>query len=55
MEILVKLVVRDPITDLCNEVKFFSISCLVSLMDIFPSLINSLINHGLVKGMTGVL
>ena len=55
MEILVKLVVREPITDLCNEVKFFSISCLVSLMDIFPSLINSLINHGLVRGMTGVL
>jgi hypothetical protein len=25
MDILVKIISRDPITDLCNEVKFFSI------------------------------
>jgi len=42
-------------TDLSNEVKFFIIQCLTTLMDIFPSLVNGLVNAGLVKAMTGVM
>jgi hypothetical protein len=55
MDILVKIVNRDPITDLSNEVKFFTIQCLTTLMDIFPTLVNTMVNAGLVKGMTTVL
>ena len=55
MDILVKIVNRDPITDLSNEVKFFAIQCLTTLMDIFPTLVNTMVNAGLVKGMTTVL
>ena len=36
MDILVKIVARDPMTDLSNEVKFFAVQCLSTLMDIFP-------------------
>ena len=42
-------------TDLCNEVKFFAIQCLTTLMDIFPQVCNSLVNAGLVKGVTTCL
>jgi hypothetical protein len=55
MDILVKIVNRDPITDLSNEVKFFAIQCLTTLMDIFPTLVNTMVNAGLVKGMTTVM
>jgi len=55
MDILVKILIRDPMTDLSNEVKFFAVQCLTTLMDIFPSLVNGLVNAGLVKGMTTVL
>jgi hypothetical protein len=55
MDILVNIIKRDPITDLSNEVKYFSIGCLTTLMDIFPTLVNALVNVGLVKGMTTVL
>ena len=52
MDILVKIVSRDPLTDLSNEVKFFAVQCLTTLMDIFPSLVNALVQAGLLKGMT---
>ena len=55
MDILVKIVTRDAITDLSNEVKFFAIQCLTTLMDIFPSLVNALVQAGLLKGMTNVM
>ena len=55
MDILVKIVNRDALTDLSNEVKFFAVSCLTTLMDIFPSLVNSLVNTGLLKGMTQLM
>jgi hypothetical protein len=55
MDILVKIINRDPITDLSNEVKFFAIQCVTTLMDIFPTLVNTMVNAGLVKGMTTVL
>ena len=55
MDILVKIVQRDPMTDLSNEVKFFTIQCLTTLMDIFPSLVNGLVNAGLAKAMNSVL
>ena len=55
IDILVKIINRDPLTDLSNEVKFFAIQCLTTLMDIFPTLVNTMVNAGLVKGMTTVL
>ena len=55
IDILVKIVNRDALTDLSNEVKFFAVSCLTTLMDIFPSLVNSLVNTGLLKGMTQLM
>ena len=55
IDILVKIVERDPMTDLSNEVKFFAIQAITTLMDIFPQLVNGLVNSGLVKSMTGVL
>ena len=55
MDILVKIVARDPMTDLSNEVKFFAVQCLTTLMDIFPSLVNSLVQAGLLKGMTTLM
>ena len=55
MNILVKIVTRDAITDLSNEVKFFAIQCLTTLMDIFPTLVNGLVNAGLAKGMATVM
>lgn len=42
-------------TDLSNEVKFFAIQSLTTLMDIFPSLVNGLVNAGLVKGLVSVM
>ena len=55
MDILVKIVQRDPVTDLSNEVKFFAVQSLTTLMDIFPSLVNGLVNAGLVKGLVTVM
>ena len=55
MDILVKIVNRDMMSELGLEVKFFAIQALTTIMDIFPSLVNSLVNAGLVKGMTSVM
>jgi hypothetical protein len=55
MDILVKIVTRDPLTDLSNEVKFFAVQCLTTLMDIFPSLVNALVHAGLPKGMVDLM
>lgn len=55
LDILVKVINREIMTDLSNEVKFFSIQCLSTLMDIFPGSVNSLVHAGLVKGMSNVL
>jgi len=55
MEIMVKIVTRDPLTDLSNEVKFFVVQCLTTLMDIFPTLVNGLVSAGLLKGMTNLM
>lgn len=55
MNILVKIVTREAMTDLSNEVKFFAIQCLTTLMDIFPTLVNALVNAGLAKGMANVM
>jgi hypothetical protein len=55
MDILVKIVARDPLTDLSNEVKFFTMQCLTTLMDIFPSLVNALVHAGLPKGMVNLI
>ena len=52
MEILVKIIQRDPVMDLSNEVKYFCIGSLTKLMDIFPNLVNGLVNAGLCKGLT---
>ena len=52
---LVKIVNRDVISDLSNEVKFFCIQCLSTLMDIFPGSVNTLVQAGLVKGMSNLL
>ena len=48
MDILVKIVGRDTLTDLSNEVKFFAIQCLTTLMDIFPTLVNHLVSLGFI-------
>lgn len=37
--------------DMCGEMKFFAISSLTTLMDIFPQLCNSLVNLGFVRGI----
>lgn len=55
MDILVKIVARDPLTDLSNEVKFFAVQCLTTLMDIFPSLVNAFVHAGLPKGMVDLI
>ena len=55
MDILVKIVSRDIVSDFSNEVKLFAVQCLSTLMDIFPSLVNGLVNAGLVKGLTTAL
>ena len=55
MDILVKIVNRDMMSELGLEVKFFAIQALTTIMDIFPSLVNNLVNAGLVKGMTSVM
>lgn len=55
IEILVKIVTRDALTDLSSEVKFFAIQCLTTLMDIFPNLINALVSAGLVAGLNSVM
>jgi|TARA_B110000285_G_C15139367_1_gene629635 hypothetical protein len=55
MDILVKIVGRDIESDFSNEVKLFAVQCLSTLMDIFPSLVNGLVNAGLVKGLTTAL
>ena len=51
MDILVKMANREVIMDLCGEVKFFVITSLSTLMDIFPQLCNSLVNLGFVKAL----
>ena len=50
-----KMVNREVIMDLCGEVKFFAISSLTTLMDIFPQLCNSLVNLGFVKGLKNTM
>lgn len=55
IDTLVKIVNRDPLTDLSNEVKFFAVGCLTTLMDIFPSLVNGLVHAGLLKGMVSLM
>jgi len=55
MDVLVKIINREMMSDLAPEVKYFAIQSLTTLMDIFPSLVNNLVNAGLVKGMTTVM
>ena len=55
MDILVKIVNKEMMSDLALEIKFFAIQSLTTLIDIFPSLVNNLVNAGLVKGMTQVM
>jgi hypothetical protein len=55
MDILVKIINREMMSDLGLEVKYFAIQSLTTLMDIFPSLVNNLVNAGLIKGMTTVM
>lgn len=55
MDILVKIVAREAVTDFSNEVKFFAVQCLTTLMDIFPSLVNGLVHAGLVTAMAALM
>lgn len=52
---LVGIVKRDPLTDLSNEVKFFAVQCLTTLMDITPTLVNALVHAGLPKAMVDLI
>lgn len=55
MDILVKIINKQMMSDLGLEVKYFAVQSLTTLMDIFPSLVNNLVNAGLVKGMTSIM
>ena len=56
MDTLIKIVNREVIMgDMCGEMKFFAISSLTTLMDIFPQLCNSLVNLGFVKAIKSAM
>lgn len=55
MDILVNIINREMVSDLGLEVKYFAVQSLTTLMDIFPSLVNNLVNAGLIKGVTAAM
>mmetsp|Transcript_39169 Transcript_39169/g.37533 ORF Transcript_39169/g.37533 Transcript_39169/m.37533 type:complete len:101 (+) Transcript_39169:25-327(+) len=43
---LIDVFKRPVMTDISNEINMYAIQSLINLMDIFPSICNSVVNHG---------
>lgn len=43
---------QEALSDFSDEIKYNAIQCLTSLMDLFPNVVNYLINAGIVDGLS---
>ena len=43
---------QEALSDFSDEIKYNAIQCLTSLMDLFPNVVNFLINAGIVDGLS---
>ena len=52
MDSLCKHLNKDFMSDLGDDIKFNAIQCLTNLIDLYPNIVNHLVNVGLIKGLT---
>ena len=52
MDCLCKHLNNESLSDLGDDIKYNAVQCLTNLIDLFPNVVNHLVNAGLIKGLT---
>ena len=52
MDCLCRHLNNESLSDLGDDIKYNAVQCLTNLIDLFPNVVNHLVNAGLIKGLT---